>query len=260
MVLRLGDPRRLEQLGSLPAADRVEVPLVVGDVLDLEVVELEAEPREVVIRLVQERTGELLAVLIDLLGRQRREHATQVAFKRLARDLHDLLARHRQEALDRVRELHGLARDLDVRDTLNVERDATARVRALNAQLDHHVREVHPIDDLDQRDAQTAAALDDAITDSLVTIARCEATVATGEDQHFVRRADVDDARDDEADQEQRSKDSDGSDKEKVLHDNSFQLRAGGVLPFEDVPVMTFWMSTPRVFVTSSSSLPMVAG
>ena len=37
-----------------------------------------------------------------------------------------------------------------------------------DAQLDQHVREVHAIDDLDQRDADAAAALDDAIADDAV--------------------------------------------------------------------------------------------
>jgi len=48
--LRLGDASVLVERGGLPAAEGVEVADVVGDVLDLQDVEDEAEVREVVLR------------------------------------------------------------------------------------------------------------------------------------------------------------------------------------------------------------------
>src|SRR5690606_25702351 len=128
-------PRLLQQLRGLPAPYRVEVALVVRDVLDLQRVELEPEPPEIDVGFVQELARELLAILVDLFRRERGQHAAQVALEGLARDRHDLLARVAEEALDRVAELPALARDLHVRDALHVERDAALRVRALDAQL-----------------------------------------------------------------------------------------------------------------------------
>ena len=67
-ALGLGDPGLLHHVGGQPATDRVEVLVVVGDVLDLHDVELETEGLDVVVGLVDQLLGELQPVLVDLLG------------------------------------------------------------------------------------------------------------------------------------------------------------------------------------------------
>src|SRR6201999_4581760 len=109
----------------------LEVVAIVGDVLDLEDVELEAELLEVRARRALEVLRELQAVLVELFRRHRREHAAEVAFERLLRDARDLRAVLAEEALDRVADEPAVGRDLDVRDRVDVERDAALRVRAL---------------------------------------------------------------------------------------------------------------------------------
>ena len=86
---RLGDERLLLHLGRLLAPDAVEVVHVVGDVLDLQRVELEPEAPQIVLGLDEQRLRELDLVLVELLGRERREHAAQVALEHVLRHRHD---------------------------------------------------------------------------------------------------------------------------------------------------------------------------
>ena len=86
LALRLGDPGLLQHLRGLAAADRVEVADLVGDVLDLEDVELEPEGLDVVVGLVDEGLRELQAVLVHLLGCQGGEHAPEVRLEGLLGD------------------------------------------------------------------------------------------------------------------------------------------------------------------------------
>src|SRR4030095_7096653 len=91
--------------------------------------------------------------------------AAQVSLQCVLRDAHDARAIDAQETLDRVVEDRLLARDLDVGDAVDVDGNTALRVRALDGDLDRHVRQIHRIDRLQQRDTQGAAALDDAIAD-----------------------------------------------------------------------------------------------
>ena len=84
--------RRVAQHRRDPRAAEVrEVLLVVGDVLHLEHVELEAELVEVVARVLDELLGELEPVLVHLLGRELADDLAQHALERLLRDERDLL-------------------------------------------------------------------------------------------------------------------------------------------------------------------------
>src|SRR5690606_33732126 len=174
--------------------ERVEVAAVVRHVLDLEGVELEAEALEVLVRLDEQALGELDPVAVDLLRREGGEHAAQGALERLARHPQDLLAAADEDALDGVADDRLGAGDLEVGDTLDVERDASLGVGALHPQVDDHVGEVHPVDPLEQRDADAAAALDEPVADLPVP----DRAAGAGEDQDLVGRADVDEPRDDD--------------------------------------------------------------
>ena len=111
--VRLGDLRVADDLRDALAPDRREVVRVVGDVLDLEDVEVQPKLQEVLLDLGRERVGELEAVLVDLLGRERREHAPQVALERLLRHLLHVAEPASQEALDGVHDDVRIRRQLD---------------------------------------------------------------------------------------------------------------------------------------------------
>ena len=82
----LGDLRLLDHLGDLAAPDAGQVVCVVGHVLDLQHVEVQAQLGEVVLHLLRERLGELEPVLIDLLRGQGRQDPAQVALQGLLGD------------------------------------------------------------------------------------------------------------------------------------------------------------------------------
>ena len=85
--------RALHQLGGLSSPDGLEVALVVGDALDFEGVEDEAEGVEVLLGLLEEALREGVLVFVDLLRGEGGQHAAEVAFKGLAGEGDDLLAR-----------------------------------------------------------------------------------------------------------------------------------------------------------------------
>jgi hypothetical protein len=199
LALRLDDARLLPDARAADAADRVQVVLVVGDVLDLERVEHQAHAQHVVLALVEELVRERRLVLVHLLRRELREDAADVALERLARDRGDLLARPAEEALDGVGQARLLARELDLRDALHVERDAALGVGALHGDLDGDVGEIHPVDALEERDAHGAAAADRAVADG----AALDGVRPTREDERLARVGDEEEVLervDDEAD------------------------------------------------------------
>ena len=87
----LGDRGRALDLGDPRLAERLEVAVLVADVADREGVDAEAHVREVAGRDLLDLLGELVAVLVDVLDRQRAEDGAQVALHGLERDLRDLL-------------------------------------------------------------------------------------------------------------------------------------------------------------------------
>jgi hypothetical protein len=235
--LSLGDLRVAAHLGRAHAADRVEVADVVGDVLDLECVEGQTEVRQIVLGLLGEACRERLLVLVHLLGRQAREHAAEVALERLAGDVHDLRARLAEEALDRVVDERLLAGHLDVRDALHGEGDAALGVGPFDLELDDHVREVHRVHRLEQRDPQGAAALHDAVGDLLAL--RGAPRRRAREDEHLVRRTDVEDVPDEDQRREdgRRREDEEDEQGEEDGHQRSPsfepEIKAGTSTPVE---------------------------
>ena len=114
--VRLGDLGVAHHVRDPLAADRRQVVRVVGDVLDLQHVQVQAQLGQILLDLRRQRVGELQAVLVHLLGRQRREHAAQVALQRLLRHLLDVAHAAPEEALDRVHHHRRIRRQLDDRD------------------------------------------------------------------------------------------------------------------------------------------------
>ena len=100
--VRLGDLGVADDLGDSLAPDRRQVVGVIGDVLDLEHVEVQAQLGEILLDLRRQRVGELQPILVDLLGRQRGQHAAQVPLQRLLGDLLDVAQATSEESLDRV--------------------------------------------------------------------------------------------------------------------------------------------------------------
>ena len=183
----LGDLGGPQDLGDPLAADALEVVAVVGDVLDLEHVELEPELLEIRPRRLLEVTRELQPILVELLGRHRREHTAEVTLERLLGDARDLVLILAEEALDRVTDEPSIRRHLDVRDRVHVERNAALGVRALHRDRHRDQRHVHAVDGLDDRHAHAASAEHDAIAD-VAAVGRL--VLASGEDQDLVRPAD----------------------------------------------------------------------
>ena len=155
----------LDDLGRESTADRVEVLVVVGDVLDLHHVKLETQRLDVVVGFVDQLMRELQPVLVDLFRRQRGEYTAQVGFERLLGDLADLLGGTVEEAFGGVLEQTLGARHLDVGDALHIERDRALRVGVGDRDLERDRVEIHPGDLLQNRDSKRAAALENAIAD-----------------------------------------------------------------------------------------------
>ena len=135
------------------AADAREVVHLVRDVLDLQRVEHESHAAHVVLGLFEQRIDEAEFVLVELLGRETREHAAQVPLERLLGDVVNFLARSAEKALGRVREQRLFAGELHVRDALNRERDAAFGEGALDVDVHREHAEVEHVDAFDERAA-----------------------------------------------------------------------------------------------------------
>ncbi len=100
---RFADDRVALDLGGALLAERVEVALLVADLLDGQDVDVDAHLLEIDGRLVGHLLREGLAVGVDLLDGQRAEDRPQVPFERLEDDALDLFGRHAEEALGGAR-------------------------------------------------------------------------------------------------------------------------------------------------------------
>ena len=115
----------VDQRAAHPA-HRGQIAHVIADVLNLQVVQHQPQPLQVLVRLFDELLLKDRLLLVDLLGRKLGDDATQVAFQRVFGDAHDAFARIAQEALDGVVQQRLFAGDLDVGDGVNLQRNAPA--------------------------------------------------------------------------------------------------------------------------------------
>lgn len=192
---------------DLRATERVEVAGRVGDVLDLQRVELEAELREVVVGRLDQLLGEEEAILVHLLGRQGRDDLADGALEGLLGDRLDLADVAAEEALDRVADHDGIRVDLHVRDRVDVQRDVAVRVRVLDDDVDRHEPHVHAVDALEDRDAERAVALlDHAVAERRAVRGR---VLPTREDEGLVRARDEDEGLHDRGHHEEEDRDQD---------------------------------------------------
>ena len=151
MRLGFADRRIALDFRCPPLAERVEVFLFVGDLLDGEHVDAEPHLLEIRRRFARELLGEALTVAVHFLDGQRAEDRSQVAFERLEDDLLDLIVRHAEEALGRGLQRRVVAANLHVRHRLHRDRHALQRVRPLDLERNRHHVEVEVLDFLQQR-------------------------------------------------------------------------------------------------------------
>src|SRR5690554_5057309 len=178
----LGDTAVLQKRRRLLTTDRVEVALIIANMLNIKRIQLQPEARQVVLRFLGERLRKLDAVVVDLFRRQRRKHAAKIALERLLGDLNDLLAGHPQKTLNGVVDKRRTAADLDVGNPFHAERDTALGVRVGHVQLDDHVGHVETIDAVKERISNLATAVHDRIAGSFLL---------PGKHQHLVGLADL---------------------------------------------------------------------
>src|SRR5690606_15240360 len=137
------------------------------------------------------------------------------------------------------------------------ERDAAPRERAADLDLDVHVGQVDPVDLLEERPAQRAAALHHAVADRLPG---AREVLAAREHEDLVRAADVDQVREDLVEHEGEH----GAHEQDAQHDAShaappFRLRppAGAPsslrVPTTSIPVT--WSSSRSTALTVAGKL-----
>jgi hypothetical protein len=190
------------------AAEVHQVLLLIGDVLHLEDVELQPQLVEVVLCVVDECFGELEAVLVHLLGRELTQDLPQDPFERLARHHHDGLRLHPQKALDRLMIVARVGRDLHVRDCMDREWNSPLREGVHDANLDAVQPHIHARYGLEDRPTPPATAVGDHLEPDARTVG--QAPLAPREDEHLVRRSDVQEARDGKHEKEKEEDDTDG--------------------------------------------------
>ena len=188
--LRLADDGVALDLGRALLAERVEVALLVADLLDGQDVDVDAHLLQIDGGFVGHLLREGLAVGVDLFDRERAEDRAQVAFERLEDDALDLLGGHAEEPLRRAAQRHVVAGDLDVGDRLDRDRHAFLRVGALDPQRNRDDVEREVRDLLEHRHAQRRAAAHDAEADRrLVALLVDDAVLAAVEDRDRRRAA-----------------------------------------------------------------------
>ena len=166
-------------------AERVEVALLVADLLDRQNVNADAHLLEIGRGLGRQFLREALAIAVDLFHRERAEDRPQVAFERLEDDLLDDVMCHAQEALGGRLERAVVAADLHVGDGLDRDGNALQRVGPLDLERDRHHVEMQVLDLLQERDPQGGAAAHHPVADD--TAVR-KLALASAEDRDGVWR------------------------------------------------------------------------
>ena len=118
------DPRLLERLLDLRLAQRVEVALLVLDLLEDERLELEAHGLEIEVGLLADLLLERLLIAVELLDGQGADDAAQMAGDRLLDRRPHLVGRNSEETAGGATDGFGVRAYLDLGDGLHVDRDA----------------------------------------------------------------------------------------------------------------------------------------
>ena len=151
--------------GDAGAAQVLQVLLLVGHVLDLEHVELEAQLVEVVLGVGVQGLRELQAVLVDLLRRELGQHLAQHAFQGLPRHVRDLLGVMPRKRSTALRMRVGSLEIFTLAMAWTASGMPPFEYALLTVHLDHEQPHVHARDRLQQRHAQGPAAAHHLVAD-----------------------------------------------------------------------------------------------
>ena len=157
---RLGHPGVPLAAGRLLLADEVHVADFVADRLDREVVDRQARGREVALGRALDLLLELLAVVVELLDRERADDRPEGPLEDVLDDRLDLVLAV-DEPLGGVADRLVVAADLDRRDALDRALDALLGDRVRQVDVDLARREVEPAELVHQRQHDDAAGPDD---------------------------------------------------------------------------------------------------
>ena len=161
--LRLGDARLAQQGHLLRTPQGIEVIDVIVDRCDLQAVEFEAQPAEVVVRLLHQGAGEGFGIGVHLFGGEGGEHPAQVALQGHPGQLAHLLGAAVEQALDGGMHHRLMAGDLDVRHRRDADPDAGGGEGLGDGDGNVEVAEVEGAHLLEQGHQQGAAALEQAV-------------------------------------------------------------------------------------------------
>ena len=156
-------------LGGAGAAQRLQVLLVVADVLDDKGHDLQAHVGQVAARDLQHLLGKGVPVLVDLFDGQHAQDGAQVTGQRLVGDVDDAVRPLGQELLGGGIDGGVLAPDLDLGHAVDVDRHALDGVDAADLDLDGQDLHREDVDPLQDGDDEGAAALDHAEADPLLS-------------------------------------------------------------------------------------------
>ena len=213
--VRLGDGGVLGHLGGLGTTPVAQVAALVLDGRDLEGVDDQTLVVHRVRGFLLHLRGEGSAVLNDLLDRERADDRAQGAGEDLLRIVVDLLLLV-EEALRGLAHIVLGAADLDLRDSLEAQRDAVDR-DAVDLDLDLPRRQREDERLLHDRIDDCAPADDDPPRP------RRPGRIAPGDDQRLRGRGDLVGAQDDDQrDQDDDNEDADSSDAEEQVHQWAF--------------------------------------
>lgn len=178
----LGDGRVALDFRRTLRTHRVDVSFVVPELVDDEVVKLETELVHLHHRVLENALVQLLAIGDHLFDGQGADDLPKQTVERVLEHLLDLIDRLAEHALDRRRELRGIAADLDVGDCLNVDGHAVdvRGLRHLGGNREGFQVEVLEL--LEERKDEGRAADDESVALAVLLLAAVD-------DQHLVGRA-----------------------------------------------------------------------
>ncbi len=130
-------------------SDGVQIVHIVGYILNLQDVEVEAKLYKVFLGFRREFLGELEAVFIDLFWGQAGQNTSQVTLQGFLSNPLDLKRVPTHEAFDCVLYSGWIARHLNVRHSVHIERNPSRRVCIGCVDLDGDGRELHAVDFFD---------------------------------------------------------------------------------------------------------------